>query len=220
MFLYRIVMNKRCVIVSAADIKNYEKIKTFLKEGDFFIFCDGGMKHAIPLGIKPSLFVGDLDSYEENKNTKKLLVKKEVIVLPKEKDDTDTFFAIKEGIKRGFKDFLLLGVIGNRFDHSLCNISALLYLEENGCNGTIIDDYSKMSLCNKNRSGLISSSFSYFSIMNICGDVKGVTIKGAKYPLFNQDIKASYSYGISNEVIDNEAIVTVTDGILLLVKVW
>ena len=78
-----------------------------------------------------------------------------------------------------------------------------------------------MSLVTPQKEAEIVDSFSYFSLMNIVGDVKGVTIKNAKYPLDKTDIKADYSYGISNEVIKgNVAYVSIEEGTLLLVKVW
>ena len=61
----------------------------------------------------------------------------EIIQLPCEKNDTDVFFAVKEALRRGFTDFVLVGVIGQRFDHSLVNISVLLYLQKNGASGVV-----------------------------------------------------------------------------------
>lgn len=208
-------MNKksRCVIISAAEIKNYENIKTYLKKDDFNIFCDAGLNHQEALGITPNLIIGDFDS-TENPNSSV-----ETIVLPSVKDDTDTFFAIKEGIKRGFETFLLIGVIGNRLDHSLCNISALQFLYENKKSATILDDYSEITIADKNHQ-YIEDSYKYFSLMNICGDVKGVNIKNAKYPLTDGEIKSSYQYGISNEVLPGKkAEIWVEEGLLLLFKI-
>ena len=102
---------KRAVIVAAAKIKNYSKIRKFLSKDDFYIFCDAGLKHCKKLKVKPDLIVGDFDSI------KKPSTNIETIVLPVEKDDTDTFFAVKEALKRGFTNFLLLGCIGERFNH-------------------------------------------------------------------------------------------------------
>ena len=31
---------RRCVIVAAGEIHNYERARTFLHEDDFFIFCE------------------------------------------------------------------------------------------------------------------------------------------------------------------------------------
>lgn len=207
-------MNKRCVIISAADITNYKKIKTFLHKDDFFIFCDAGLKHQKKLGITPNLIIGDFDS------TPKPETDTETIQLPCEKDDTDTFFAVKEALRRGFNDFIFIGTIGNRLDHSLCNLSCLLYLDEHHIPATMIDDYSQMWIIGNNPV-FVDGDSAYFSLMNICGDTKGVSIKNAKYPLENAEIKSSYMYGISNEVLPGmRAKVYVKEGKLLLIKVW
>ena len=68
----------------------------------------------------------------------------ETIVLPRRKDDTDTMFAVKEALRRGVTDCLLIGVVGARFDHSFANVSILLYLTSRGARGRIIDDYSEI----------------------------------------------------------------------------
>lgn len=91
---------RKCVIVGGADINNYEHIRSCIRENDYTIFCDSGLKHLEALHVKPGLIVGDFDSY----NNPHLDV--ETIVLPCEKDDTDTVFAVKEALKRGYEDFL------------------------------------------------------------------------------------------------------------------
>ena len=97
---------KRCVIVGGADINNYEYIKSCLRNDDFIVFCDSGLKHLESLQVNPGLIVGDFDSHDNPH------LGVETIVRPCEKDDTDTVFAVKEAIKRGFDDFLLIGVVG------------------------------------------------------------------------------------------------------------
>ena len=56
----------RCVIVSGAKISDYDRIHSLLFNDDFFIFCDGGLEHAVSLGVKPSLILGDFDSFDKN----------------------------------------------------------------------------------------------------------------------------------------------------------
>ena len=77
------------------------------------------------------------------------------------RDDTDTVFAVKEAIKRGFDDFLLIGVVGARLDHTLGNVSSLLYLDSLGKKGYIIDDYSEMEIVS-NKPTYIENSFRSF----------------------------------------------------------
>lgn len=204
---------RRCVVVGGADINNYADIKAELKTDDFFVFCDSGLKHRESLGVEAHLVVGDFDSYAKPDTNA------EVMVLPCEKDDTDTVFAVKEAIGRGFKNFLLIGAVGRRLDHTLGNVGILNMLYTKGLTGKIIDDYSVMEIAG-NKPLYIDDSYPYFSLLNITGEAEGVCIKNAKYPLDNARITTDYQYGISNEVIKGKvAEVSVKSGRLLLVKV-
>lgn len=204
----------RCVIAGGADIAGYERIRRMLREDDFIICCDSGLKHAEPLGVRPSLIVGDFDSH------KRPDTETEMIVLPREKDDTDTVFAAREAVRRGYGDFLLIGVTGGRFDHTFGNISLLLYLDSLGKKARILDDYSEMEIVSREPAE-IEDSFPYFSLLNISGIARDITIRGAKYPLSGAEIRSEYQYGISNEVMPGEkATVSVGEGKLLLVKVF
>ena len=203
---------KRCVIVGGADINNYKYIKSCLHNDDFIVFCDSGLKHLESLQVKPGLIVGDFDSHDNPH------LDVETIVLPCEKDDTDTVFAVKEAIKRGFDDFLLIGVVGARLDHTLGNVSILLFLDSLDKKGKIIDDYSEMEIVS-NEPACVNDSFAYFSLLNISGTAKGITIENAKYLLDNAEITCEYQYGVSNEVLrGNVAKITVKEGKLLLIK--
>lgn len=203
----------RCVIIGGAKIKDYDRVLNYLKEDDFFIFCDGGLNHLKKLNVPPHLIVGDFDSHK-NPN-----LPVETIVLPCEKDDTDTVFAVKEALKRNFSDFLLLGVIGQRLDHTLGNVSILLMLHSLQKTAKIVDDYSEITIVSENAVS-IDDSCKYFSLLNISGKAKGVFIEGAKYPLNDAEITCDYQYGISNEVLPGKtAKVWVKDGMLLLIKV-
>ena len=204
---------RRCVIVGGADIGNYDCIRSSLLEDDFIVFCDSGLKHLEALQVKPGLIVGDFDS-RDNPH-----LDVETIVLPCEKDDTDTVFAVKEAVKRGFDDFLLIGVVGARLDHTLGNVSILLYLDSIGKKGIIIDDYSEIEIVS-NEPAYVEDSYAFFSLINITGTAKDVTIENAKYPLEHAEITCEYQYGVSNEVIPGRtAKIIISDGKLLLIKV-
>lgn len=204
---------KRCVIIGGAEIGRYDHIRVCLSEDDFYICCDSGLKHREALGIVPDLIVGDFDSYENPR------LDIETIMLPREKDDTDTVFAVKEALKRGFQDFLLLGVIGGRLDHTLGNVSLLLMLDSQGKRAVILDDYSEMEIVS-DKPVRIEDRYPYFSLLNISGLAQGITIRNAKFPLTEAEITCEYQYGISNEVLPGmTAEVTVENGRLLLIKV-
>ena len=135
------------------------------------------------------------------------------------KDDTDSVYAIKEAIARGYKDILIVGAIGDRFDHSLVNAYALMLINDLGASGKIVDDYSEMTLIDNSTSAEIEPNWRYFSLIVISGTARGVTIKNAKYNLDKATINPKYQYAISNEVKGNgPARVSVEEGVLLLIK--
>ena len=205
---------RRCVIIGGAGIENAEAVRACLREDDFNIFCDSGLRHREALGIQPDLIVGDFDSHPNPH------LDTETIVLPCEKDDTDTVFAVKEALRRGFEDFLLIGVVGARLDHTLGNVSILLMLDAQGKKAMIVDDYSQMEIVSV-EPARIDDSFSYFSLLNISGTARGITVENAKYPLRDAEIGCEYPYGVSNEPLPGRtARVTVGEGRLLLIKVW
>lgn len=202
----------RCVIIGGADITRYDRIRQALRADDFCIYCDSGLKHMEALGAKPGLIVGDFDSHENP------LLDAETIVLPCEKDDTDTVYAMKEALHRGYDDFLLIGVIGGRLDHTLGNVSALLYLDARGKTACIMDDYSDMQIVS-GKPAFIEDRYAFFSLLNISGVARGVTIEHAKYPLQDGEITCEYQYAVSNEVLPGHtARVTVREGRLLLIR--
>ena len=204
---------KRCVIIGGADIQDYAYIRGCMRQDDFFIFCDSGLRHLQPLGVQPHLIVGDFDSHENPH------LPCETLVLPREKDDTDTFFAVKEAVRRGFETFLLLGVVGGRLDHTLGNLSILLHLDALGKRGQILDDYSLMEIVSR-QPAEIEDRYAFFSLLNISGTARGITVTNAKYPLEKGEITCEYAYGVSNEVLPGRAArVTVEEGRLLLVRV-
>ena len=86
------------------------------KDGDFIIAADAGLASLEKLGLVADLAVGDFDSLGcipdfENK-----------ICHPAEKDDIDTALALCEGMKRGYRTFVIYGGLGGRLDHTMANI--------------------------------------------------------------------------------------------------
>ena len=200
---------KRCVIVGSASINDYARIKEYIKEDDYAVYCDGGLKHLEGLGKRPDLIVGDFDSHENPH------LDVETIVLPCVKDDTDTSYSFKECIKRGFDHFVFLGCVGER----LGNVSFLIKIKDLGLNGVMIDDYSLMCVVGEDGE-TVDDSFSFFSLISLSDKCEGVTIRDAKYPLEDAVIDSGFQYAVSNEVIKGkESKVTVKKGNLLLIKI-
>ena len=203
---------RRCVIVGGADIGRPEEISAYLREDDYMVYCDCGLRHVSSLGRKPDLIVGDFDSHDNPHAAT------ETIVLPHEKDDTDTFFAAKETLRRGFREFLLLGAVGARLDHTLGNLALALMLSEAGAKVLLVDDYSEMEIVSGEAS--VSDSFPYFSLLPLGGTAEGVSVTEAKFPLCGDQLRPDSSLGVSNEVLPGKtAQIQLKSGKLLLIRV-
>lgn len=201
---------RKCVIIGGGEITAYAEIKKSICENDYIICCDSGYLHAKAVGLAPSLIVGDFDSMPRPETTV------ETIVLPCEKDDTDSFFAAKEGLKRGFTDFLLLGMTGGRLDHTLGAVSILEYLDAAGAAAQIVDDTTRIRVTRKTLD--IDKNCRYFSVFAV-GRAEGVSIKNAKYCLDNAIIESTFQYGVSNEPKGTPR-VSVKQGKLLIMEIY
>ena len=102
--------------------------------GDFIVAVDGGCIQAASLGLAVDLAVGDFDSAAPP------LDAREIIRLPREKDDTDLMFALKQCLARGLRQFHILGALGGRFDHSAAALHAILHLAQSGARGLLADE--------------------------------------------------------------------------------
>ena len=205
----------RCVIISGSPDTNVEEIKSLCTSDDFIVCADSGYSFAKKAGLTPNLIIGDFDSLKEElpQNT-------EVVKLNTHKDDTDTQHCVMECIRRGYKDFLLLGSIGGRTDHTFANIATLAFLSEYNYNGIARNNGEEIRILKEgsyemnNKKGLIFSVFPYG-----CESVN-VTYKGAEYMLNNKTLTYNVSRGISNVFVDDEAEITINRGRAILLTYY
>lgn len=203
---------KKCVIIGSAPCGETD-FAGELDRGNSFVICaDGGLDSALRFGISPDLLVGDFDSVQSD-----LPENVETIRLKKDKDDTDTMAAVKIAIHRGYRDFLLLGVLGGRLDHSIANLYILQFLAGQGCRAMISGDGCRAFLMNGGRltlSGLVGTTVSVFPFGAASCTV---SCEGMKYPLTEARIYAAQPIGVSNVIIGEDAKITVHDGNALII---
>ena len=204
-------MIKRCIIITAfldCDLSYvYEK-----GEDDYIICADGGILIAEQNGVIPDMVLGDLDSVEAvNK-------KYNFIKHPKEKDDTDTLLCIKYGMEKGFKDFVIIGGIGGRLDHTIANLQTLAFAKENGVNARVLSkDAFCIMIADGEKLELKKAENCYLSVFSYSDVCEGICIKGTKYELSDAQLKNTFPLGVSNEFKDEKAEISITKGKLLIV---
>ncbi len=199
--------NKTCYIIGAAGI--YKEFAP--NRNDIVIAADGGYEWLSKNEARCDLLIGDFDSlgYEPEGV--------EIIRVPAEKDETDTFLAYLEGVKRGYKHFEIFGGMGGRDDHTFANVSLLLYSKRRGHSAVLFGDGVK-ALVIKNEAVELSgcepgAALSVFAI----GQAAGVDIKGAKYECEDAFLSDEFPLGVSNSFTGETVTVSVVKGELLII---
>lgn len=204
-------MDKKLIIVLNGDLSNsLENYKKRLENKKYYIIaCNGGYKNCEKLKIKPNLIIGDIDSIEK-------IEFNNIIKLPKEKDKSDSEFAIDYGLDKGFKKIELWGAIGKRIDHTLFNISLLLKIKKVG-GDCIIYHPPYILFIVDNEYHFKKQKNGFVSFFPLTMEVKGLTIKGLKYELNDENIYFGSTKTLSNEFIGKEAFISIKEGLLLVI---
>ena len=175
------------------------------------IAADQGLRHLEAAGIVPDLIVGDFDSLGEVPSGKN------VIRHPVEKDDTDMLLALKEGLRRGYEEFVLLGSLGGRLDHTAANIQAVAWGLQHGAFVLLADENNLVTMLQNDSARIPRLEGYHLSLCSYTGRCRGVTVWGVKYPLEGACLDQYFPLGVSNEIEAAEAFVQVDEGILLIV---
>ena len=212
----------QALIVTGGSIEDTFALK-FLKENpcDLTIAADRGMEFLYRNGLVPDEIVGDFDSVKSGvleffkENNPNIKIRK----FQPEKDETDTELAIRTAIDAGCKKIWLLGATGTRIDHVLGNIHLLGMAMERDCECIMLDSCNRIRMLNQGMTIRREEQYGdYISLFPFTPTVKGLTLRGFKYPLEKYELQCYHSLGVSNEISEEKAEISFEEGILLMVE--
>lgn len=188
----------KAIIVSGGNPPSEELFYRVTENFDLLICADSGADFMYKLNIIPDYIVGDCDSVDTA--VMDFFIKKgcEFKRFPKDKDFTDTELAFKLAVEKRADEIIFLGCTGTRIDHILGNIGILSRCLEYKISAHMIDDYNSIFFTDKPVT-ITGKEGSYFSLQAFGGDVTGLTIQNAKFPLYNYNLSAGDPRTISNE---------------------
>jgi len=189
-------------------------ITFFQKNGfDTLLSADGGADSALRLGLTPDFIIGDLDSI--SKEAIKKFKNSSKILQYKRQNDTDVEKCLKFVIKNKFDEVLLIGVTGNRLDHTICNL------------GIVLKFFSKikLSLLAENSylkpyTGNLRLKTQKGEIISLYGFDKKtkITSEGLKYPLKNISLPFGEKESTSNVSTSNSIQLKIRNGIVFIIR--
>lgn len=198
---------KRCFIFAAGS---FYGLRERPAAGDFIIAADAGYRTCRALGILPDLLLGDFDSMDQPEDFPN------VHRVPVEKDDTDTMLAVKTALAEGCEEvFLYGGTGGNRLDHTLANLQALLYLRRRGARGWMYDrNFLWTAVENESLTFGRTVENGLFSVFCLGDRAEGVDLEGFQYSLQNGVLTPDFPLGVSNHMAEEVLTVRIRSGAL------
>ncbi|MGH3426172.1 MAG: thiamine diphosphokinase [Mycobacteriales bacterium] len=186
-------------------------------EGASVICADSGVDHALALGLRVDVAVGDFDSVSEGGLAAVQGAGAEIRRFPAEKDATDLELALDAALEYRPERVVVLGAQGGRFDHELANlllIAAPRYAQlrpqarHAGGTVTVIHDSAR----------LYGSMGDQVSLLPVHGAAMGVVTAGLKYPLTDETLGPGSSRGVSNEFQAEQALIGLSSGTLWAIQ--
>ena len=199
-------MVMRVLILTGGTVEeNFAKDYISKWNPDQVITADKGLLYAKRLNIKPDIILGDFDSCSKDIMQEFSTDKK--IIVPCEKDDTDTGLAIQKAIETGADEILVMG-----------NFGQLFYAHSKGVKAELVDANNRIRVLNHEDTISKKDQFGkYVSLIPIY-EARGVTLTGFKYPLKDHTLVFEQSLAISNELEAEEGIISFSEGKLLLIE--
>ena len=205
---------KRIIIFANGDLPDLEKARILLRDDDFIIAADGGTRHALALGLTPNVIVGDLDSLPSNFEPSTF--NGEIILYPKDKNETDLELAIQHALTLNSQEIIILAALGGRLDQTLGNVALISDLRPSTLDLRLDDGLEEVFFC-RDTCEINGTPNDLVSLIPWQGEVIGIVTSGLKWPLQNETLYPHKTRGISNEMIGETAAVQIKSGLLLIV---
>ena len=208
---------KRTVVFVNGNLSDLRRAKEIITKNDYLICADGGVRHALKLGLIPQTVIGDFDSIPTPLYKKLMQKNIELIKHPRKKNETDFELAIQLALKRKFTNIIIFGILGDRIDHLLANIFliAKVQTENQSIKIKIIEGNKIVYVLNKKIiiNGQIGDEV---SIIPVSEKLENVSTEGLEYPLVHEDLFFGVTRGVSNVMINPSAKITVKKGVAVI----
>jgi thiamine pyrophosphokinase len=191
-----------------------KKARSLLRPDDFILCADGGTRHALALGLTPNIVIGDLDSVTFDLRTSTF--NGEIVLYPKDKNETDLELAIDHAVSLNPDQILILAALGGRMDQTLANIALLSHSSLVTRNVKLTDSVEEIFFC-RDQAKVEGRSGDIVSLIPWQGEVTGVFTENLKWHLHHETLYPDKTRGISNEMTADVATIQIRSGLLLIV---
>jgi len=208
----------RAVIFVNGHIPDLELVRRLTRPGDTLLAADGGTRHALAIGLTPSVVIGDLDSLTDDDRRKLDAAGTEIRRYPRDKNETDFELALHYAVEAGYREILLVAALGNRLDQTLGNLALLTDPSLVGLHVRVDDGVEQVYFARRGTQAQVEGSpGDLVSLIPWGGEVTGVVTDGLRWPLRGETLYPYKTRGISNELLGKSASVNLKSGLLLVI---
>jgi thiamine pyrophosphokinase len=214
----------RAVIFANGFMPYLDPVRALLRPDDVLLAADGGSHHLHALGLTPAVIIGDLDSLDPGFRSLINSGQIEVVLHPRDKDETDLELALDYAVQHDYRQILIIGALGGRLDQTLGNLALLtaprlsiLRHGEEQAFDVRLDDGLEEAFFMCNRSEVRGVAGDIVSLIPWGGEARGVSTDGLRWPLHAETLYPDKTRGISNELLGESASISIESGLLLVV---
>jgi len=183
------------------------------------VAADSGADMALGLGLDVDVLVGDLDSISPVGLRAVQVSGAEVEAHLAAKDETDLDLALQAAVERGSTEVVVLGGSAGRFDHLLGGTLLLAAHAWAELELTAVLGHAVVTVVRGHHPRTVHGDDGQLvSLLAVGGPALGVQTEGLSWPLDGDTLDPGSSRGISNLLEGDEARVTITGGVLLVVQ--
>lgn len=208
----------RIVIFANGLLENPDLLLKRLRPEDRIFCADGGTYHALALGLKPEMIVGDLDSL-----TAETIAEMETTGVTfqrysENKDQTDLELALDIAMAERPEEILLVTALGGRLDQALANILLLTQPKYSSVKLTLLDGQQSAVVVRAHSKLVVEGEpGDILSLVPLTPQVTGVNFSGVGWPLAQATLRLGSTWSISNVLKERQARVEIGEGLALLV---
>ncbi|MGD2159015.1 MAG: thiamine diphosphokinase, partial [Anaerolineales bacterium] len=137
---------------------------------------------------------------------------------PTRKNETDLELAILYAVERDLDEIIIFGASGARWDMTLANVLLLAHPRASNLMIKISDGRQNIYIVRDGETLEIDGNpGDTVSLIPLKGKVEGVTTTNLEYSLENSTLNFASTRGISNVLLDSQASVHITKGMLLTI---
>ncbi len=209
-------MTTRAIIFANGSLPDPEPARRLIDPAALLIAADGGTRHALTLGLTPSIVIGDLDSLTTEIRQPLETAGTRFLQHPADKDETDLELALDYAVGQGCAEITILAALGGRLDQTLANLS-LLTDPRFAALDLRLDDGLEEAFFTRGRREVRGEAGDTISLLPWGGPVTGLRTRGLRWPLSGETLQPHKTRGVSNEMLGNSAVIELETGLLLVI---